>query len=399
MKTVAILLQCAAFENHYEKAFNLDRDSFLKNYRNEWSWNYLAGLKEENIKPILYIPSLNHSGVYQTEDGYLVRFLLLKTWYKWVSKVRFPPKRLKIGTYFRELINAIAFRDTLVVGLEQDKVDVLYVQEYWSTRFDFLIKNITVPIIGADHGGKSSLAIESNKRKSLPKAYKLQCQGIEEVDEVTKYKGNAVLLPNGIDIDFFSPLDTDSPNNVVENRKIIFCAARLFDKQKRISDLIQAMSYLDSSWVLEIAGIGPDQKQLQYLASKFKVAERVSFLGFVKDKKVLRNKYRQCSVVAMPSAWEGLPLTALEAMSCGAAITVTDITAFKHLINHQINGIKVPVGDCFLLAQGILQCHTMRQEYGIKARKIIVEKYSEKNMFSQLSEIIKSCPNQTKLSI
>jgi glycosyltransferase involved in cell wall biosynthesis len=58
----------------------------------------------------------------------------------------------------------------------------------------------------------------------------------------------------------------------------------------------------------------------------------------------------------MPSASEGLPLAALEAMSCGAAVVSSDISAFKQIVRNEINGIQVPVGEPLALAQGILKC-------------------------------------------
>ena len=148
MKTIALLLHCGAFEKEFGKRFDLDRDSYLATYRNDWSWDYASGLKKEGIEPIIYTASQKYSGIYETKDGYRVRFLPLKSWYKWASKFRFPPKRFKIGTYCQELINSVAFKDSLLLGLKEDKVDLIYIQEYWTTRFDFLIDNVKVPIIG-----------------------------------------------------------------------------------------------------------------------------------------------------------------------------------------------------------------------------------------------------------
>jgi glycosyltransferase involved in cell wall biosynthesis len=390
MKTIALLLHCGVFEKEFGKRFGLDRDSYLETYRNDWSWDYVSGLKKEGIEPIIYTASQKYSGIYETQDGYRVRFLPLKAWYKWASKFRFPPKRFKIGTYWQELINSVAFKDSLLLGLQEDKVDLLYIQEYWSTRFDFLIDNVKIPIIGIDQGGNDSLAIKSHKQKSLPKAYKLQCQSIEELEKVNSYDGDAVLLTNSVDTDFYSP----SPfKDEFRERKNILIVARLFERQKRISDLIRAMQYLDNTWTLEIVGTGSDLKFLQNLASSLGVAQRVRFLGFIRDKSKLREKYQQCSVFALSSAWEAVALVVLEAMSCGAAVVTTDIRTFKNLVIHEKSGIRVPVGEPLALAQGILKCYENRELYGKEAREIVVDSYSKKKMFSQLAEIIKSCPN------
>lgn len=393
MLNIALLLHCGVFEKEFGKRFGLDRDSYLATYRNDWSWDYASSLKKEGIEPIIYTASQKYSGIYETKDGYRIRFLPLKVWYKWTSKFRFPPKRFKIGNYWQEILNSIAFKDSLLLGLKEDKVDLLYIQEYWTTRFDFLIDNVEIPIIGADHGGNDSLAIASHKQKSLPKAYKLQCQSTEELQKVKSYNGDAVLLTNSVDTDFYCPSTLKSQRTA---RKTILIVARLFERQKRISDLIRAMQYLDSTWILEIVGSGSDLKFLQNLASDLGVAQRVRFLGFIRDKNQLREKYRQCSVFALSSAWEAVALVVLEAMSCGVAVVITDIRTFKNLVIHKKNGIKVPVGEPLALAHGILKCYENRELYGKEARKIIVDSYSQKKLFSQLAEIIKSCPKIDK---
>ena len=387
------MLLSGTFEAEYVKRYGFDRDSYLHTYRNDWSWDYASGLKSEGIQPIIYIPSLNYSGIYHTEDGFKVRFLLLKAWYRWVSKFRFPPQRFKIGTYWQGLINSVAFKDSLRFGLKEDQIDLLYIQEYWSTCFDFLIDNVEIPVIGADHGGNDSLAIKSHKQKSLPKAYKITSQSIEEVEKVKSYGGDAVLLTNSVDTDFYCP-------SFVKDRfkaeKTILIVARLFERQKRISDLIRAMKYLDRDWTLEIVGTGSDLKFLQNLASSLGVAQQVRFLGFIGDKSKLREKYQQCTVFASSSAWEAVALVVLEAMSCGTAVVTTDLRTFKNLVIHEKSGIRVPVGEPLALAQGILKCYENREINGKEARKIVVESYSKKKMFSQLAEIIKSCPKPKK---
>jgi hypothetical protein len=122
MITIALLLS-GTFEAEYVNRYGLDRDSYLETYRNDWSWDYASGLRSEGIQPIIYIASLNYSGIYQTKDGFKVRFLSLKGWYRWASKFRFPPQRFKIGTYWHQLINVIAFKDALISALKEDKVD------------------------------------------------------------------------------------------------------------------------------------------------------------------------------------------------------------------------------------------------------------------------------------
>jgi glycosyltransferase involved in cell wall biosynthesis len=205
-----------------------------------------------------------------------------------------------------------------------------------------------------------------------------------------------VLLANGVDTNFYCSSLKDRYNNNSNIDKTILTVARADDRQKRTSDLLKALQKLDSSWSLQIAGVGKDLKYLQDLASELNISQRVHFLGFISDKNELREEYRRCSVFVLPSAWEGLPLAVLEAMSCECAVVTTDIRAFDNLVIHNQTGIKVPVSNPSLLAQGILKCYENRKIYGKEARQKIVDCFSKKNLFLQLSQIIKACPNLQK---
>ncbi|NJO98059.1 MAG: hypothetical protein HC764_20385 [Pleurocapsa sp. CRU_1_2] len=120
--TIVAMLLFGSFEIEYGKRFGLDRNSYLASYRNDWSWDYAFGLKEQGIDVILYIVSQKYSGIYETKDGFKVRFITLKGWYRWASIFRFPPRRFKIGMYWQELVNFIAFHDSLKLGLKEDNV-------------------------------------------------------------------------------------------------------------------------------------------------------------------------------------------------------------------------------------------------------------------------------------
>ncbi|WAL58382.1 glycosyltransferase family 4 protein [Thermocoleostomius sinensis] len=388
MKRIAILLSCYSFEHHFPSmGFNLE--SYLTEYRNDWSWDYIVGLREQSIEAYLYIPSMNQSGIFETQEGFKIRFVKLSSLYEKTWRLFIKARRFKLITYLAESTNTLALIDNLKNCLAIDQVSLLYVQEYWTNRFDILVNKINLPIIGSDQGGTDRLSFNFIKRRTLQKAYKLTCQTKEEVEKVETLGGKAVLLPNGVDTNFFYPSDAGEQ----KTNKIIFTVAKLYNRQKRLSDLINALVYLDSDWSLEIAGAGPDFETLKKLTNYLKVSNRVHFLGFIKDKVFLRDKYQQCSVFVLPSAWEGLAIAMLEAMSCGAAVVATEIPAFESLIFDGINGVKVPVAQPQILAQGILRCYTERYSYRVEARRTIVDSFSKQKTFSELAEIIYSCPN------
>lgn len=308
-----------------------------------------------------------------------------KPWFKYSWLHRSP-----VGRYVGQNANGRAFLDDLCHSLSQDAIDLLYLQGYWTGRYDYLVRQAPVPVIAADHGTNSYRQITWWKRLSLRSACTVTCQTMNELAEVTGYGANAVLLPNGVNTNFFHPKPEElkSAGGV---DKTVLCVTRLKNQPKRITDLIYAMKFLDSSWSLQLVGDGPDRGMLEKLAFDTSVEDRVRFTGFIRDREVLRELYQSCAVFSLCSSSEGVSLSVLEAMSCGTAVVVTDIRAFDSLVNHQVNGIKVPVGRPEELADAIRNAYDRRGDLGGAARETIVEGFSDTGTYEKLAQIMREC--------
>ena len=220
---------------------------------------------------------------------------------------------------------------------------------------------------------------------SFMKAAALTCQTKDETQQVENFGVTPLLLPNGIDTEFFYP----NPNAAKE--QFILTVARLMDNQKRTSDLIRALALLPSHYRLMIAGIGPDETMLRNLAEDLRVLDRITFLGFITDKSELKSLYLRCGVFALPSAYEGLPLVLLEAMACGCSVVASDIRAFVGLVFNDVNGVIVPVGAVSQLASGIERAFEKQAEFALAAREVVEKNFSKKLMISRLSEVFSEC--------
>jgi glycosyltransferase involved in cell wall biosynthesis len=381
---IAILLSCYSFEGFFGGVFGLDAESYLKSYRNDFSWDYARGLANIGISTTLYLPSWQQVDLRLVEERIQVRFLPLRRWWRlwdrlpWLS-------RTPIGRYVAEVTNTLAFWQNLRHALAADEIDILYVQDYWTGRFDVLTRLADKPLIGADHGGRRTQQITLFKRKSFMKAAALTCQTKDETHQVEQFGAKPILLPNGIDTEFFYP----DPG--VAKEKSILTVARLMDHQKRMSDLIRALALLPPQYRLMIAGIGPDEAMLRSLAADLGVQDRITFLGFITDKSELKALYLKCGVFALPSAYEGLPLVLLEAMACGCSVVVSDIRAFDGLVFNGVNGVVLPVGAVAQLAAGIEHAFEKQDEYALAARYVVEKSFSKKLMLSRLSEVFSEC--------
>lgn len=126
-------------------------------------------------------------------------------------------------------------------------------------------------------------------------------------------------IPNGVDTDFFAPPDEKYPNFTVHFQ------GQLIDV-KNPALLIEASAIGDEEWDVVIGGSGPRREALERLAKSLGVEDRVEFVGFV-DYAELPELYGGSDLYVLPSEYEGMPLTVLEAASCGAMPVVSERAA------------------------------------------------------------------------
>jgi glycosyltransferase involved in cell wall biosynthesis len=365
---VALLISADCFEEWLTSAVGIDVDEYVEHYRNDWTGTYSAALMRQGAEPFLYWPSVRHVGLRRAGDEVAVRFLPLRRFYRpWL---RFPLlKRTPPGRFVADAANALAFLPALRRALAEDQIDVLYVQDYWTGRFDVLARATSVPLVAANHGQKPGREVKLFKRWTIPRA-RFQTQTDEQVGELARYGGSAQAVPNFVDDEFFTPGEPDQRSG-----ETVITVARLYPVSKRTDDLIRSLKFLPESWRLDIVGAGPDRERLSAIAAQAGVAKRVRFLGYVIDRERLRDLYRGSAVFSLPSAAEGVSSAVLEAMSCGTPVVVSDIPTLRRLVEGGA-GLTVPVGEPQALAEAIQRAGQERDRLGAAARRRIEERYS-----------------------
>jgi len=135
------------------------------------------------------------------------------------------------------------------------------------------------------------------------------------------------ILGNYIDIQKFFPDATIKK----EFNKIIF-VGRL-SPEKNLYKLIDAITETDL--ILDIYGQGILREELESYAVQKKA--KVNFMGVVANNQLpqILNRYQY---YILPSLYEGMPKTLLEAMACGLVCIGTDVTGINEVIQDGVNG-------------------------------------------------------------
>jgi glycosyltransferase involved in cell wall biosynthesis len=106
---------------------------------------------------------------------------------------------------------------------------------------------------------------------------------------------------------------------------------------------------------LAIAGEGPLEPSLRWLAGELGVDDGIDFLGRVAP---LRPELERSLVVAVPSLGEGFGMVALEAQERARAVVATRVGGLPEIVEDGVSGTLVPAGDAAALAAALTQLLT-----------------------------------------
>ena len=133
---------------------------------------------------------------------------------------------------------------------------------------------------------------------------------------------------------------------------VLITVARLA-QQKGCDILIRAFSLLIEKYpvYLLIIGDGPERKNLESLATKLKITDRIDFLGFIKDS----NAYvKKSDIFVLSSRWEGMATVIIEAAAVKTPIIATNAPyGSSDVIEDGKDGFLVPVDNYKNLAEKI----------------------------------------------
>lgn len=152
---------------------------------------------------------------------------------------------------------------------------------------------------------------------------------------------NIKAISCGIDLNRFNPQNNGDylkEKHQLPNKPTILYVGRL-DKEKNIDLIIKAVSKIIPNIDLHfvIAGIGAEKENLENLAKKLSIQNRVHFIGFVSDKD-LNNVYRIADCFVIASTAELQSIVTLEALASGLPVIAANAVALPELVKNGENG-------------------------------------------------------------
>ncbi len=195
------------------------------------------------------------------------------------------------------------------------------------------------------------------------------------------------VIENGVNPDKFS--NTNDVTNTIRKQlgasakqHLLVSVGRLTE-QKGYPYLFKALEYLQEhrdDLLSVILGDGEESRTLENIVKQSGLNKSVVFLG---NKSNVADYLMASDIFVMPSLWEGLPISLLEAMACGLPVVATNVGGVPEVVADNESGFLVPAKDSEALADKISvllsMSDTERREFGAHGRKIILNKFSLKN--------------------
>lgn len=281
------------------------------------------------------------------------------------------------------------FSPTTLTGIlrliNYEKPDILHLHGYGATTFGRIASLLTgVPNIVHEHAVLPKQPIYQTIVDKLlspltTKALAVSTQVYEFMHTVRQENRKKLeTLIIGIPLDEFQAPPPAQVSAIRQQLGItaeesVICTIGRLDVQKGQTYLLKAAPAILQAFPntrFLIVGDGPDLSKLQAIAQTEGVSERVIFTGLRRDVPTL---LALTDVVAIPSIFEGGPLTLLEAMNLSKPVVGTPVGFMADLIKDGESGLLVPCHNVSQLAEKIiflLQNPQLAKTMGNRARHI-----------------------------
>lgn len=201
-----------------------------------------------------------------------------------------------------------------------------------------------------------------------------------------KFKANNVIYVPGIGVHVDEiqnqKIDIDSMRKELglKSDDYVIMSIGQISIRKNQKVIIEAISLINNPKVkYVIVGFGELEEELQNLANKLNVIDRVIFTGYRQDAKALLH----CAdLFAFPSLQEGLPASLMEAMSVGLPVVCSDIRGNNDLIENDIGGYLCNSNDYKSFAKKI--------DYLLNNKDIALKmgKYNQNNILNYDTKVV-----------
>lgn len=199
-------------------------------------------------------------------------------------------------------------------------------------------------------------------------------------------------LKNTVDLELFYPLSPEGKTaerqslagelGLADNTRFALCVNRLHPQKDPLL-LIRAFAQLNRPDVhLLIAGDGELRSAVEVEIAKLGIGNNVTLLGMIPPETVAQ-LYRLSSVFVVSSAYEGVPIVALEALACGVPVVGTECGEIPLILTAQ-SGIMCRDRSPVTMAEALERILSNPNAYPVAACTAAAYPYSAEKVVSEV---------------
>lgn len=168
----------------------------------------------------------------------------------------------------------------------------------------------------------------------------------------------------------------------------ILCVTRL-EQGKGVDDLINALALLPDTFRLIIAGAGSQLGDLQGMAGRLQLDDRVSFVGWVTGKNK-QKLFDDCDIFCLPSRYDSFGMGYLEAMANGLPVVAFDWGPISDVVADERCGYLAKEYTAIALAEAInkLSDVDLRSAMSSEGKKWVVEQFSSSSIGIKIQKML-----------
>jgi glycosyltransferase involved in cell wall biosynthesis len=183
---------------------------------------------------------------------------------------------------------------------------------------------------------------------------------------------------------------------VRDGETLILAVGNLLERKGHIY-LLRALQNLveqglSDPWRLAIAAGwgGEERSNLDAFTAEHGLSDRVHILNHRDD---VPDLLAAADIFVMPSLWEGLPLSILEAMLMGVAVIASETSGIPEAIVHEKHGLLVPPGDAGKLSEALVRLlrePELRERLALGGRTRALDEFTIDTMTAAYEELFQS---------
>ncbi len=246
--------------------------------------------------------------------------------------------------------------------LDAEKFDIVHVHEPTAPLLcPIVLRHSHTVNIGTFHAYRETNAVydmaNSLIKRALGRLHGRIFVSEAARDYITQYfPGNYSLIPNGVDCTRFCDPGIQPIERFNDGRPNVLFVGRL-EARKGFKHLIHAwhtVRQIEPTARLLVVGAYSDKDKAPFVRyARSHHLHGIHFIGYASPEQLPRY-FRTATLFCAPSTgFESFGIVLLEAMAAGVPIVASDITGYRTVLDHDIEGLLVPPKDEDALANAI----------------------------------------------